>query len=403
MSPDFDRLLRQARDVLPGPDDDATRRARQRALAAIGGGRRLRSRSALVLVAALLVAAGLGIGVGALVTPSGSAAPAPVGLGFLPEQGWSVLQNGGDGTPLRPAVAVAANVPISLEDDPDGLPYSTLLSLPPDGIVIVAEFLAVGEEAGPDTLPLRARDAAPRQLGAEVRPERPLGQYELRAFVNGYAVDLHIYYGTRRPSAALMAAAQRQLDRLVVAPDRVTIEASLKVARWGFSFTLFGRVASDAEEEVTIEAKGCAGPPMPFHALGSVQASGGTWSTPMSAVSTTVFRAKWGDATSATLTVQVRPSILLQHRFSHQYSVGVRALVPFWRKHVVLQRFNRRAGAWVDVKTIVLTEQAGTGISVVTSAKFRTVVPKGTLLRAVLPLSQARPCYVAGFSNLLRT
>jgi hypothetical protein len=30
-------------------------------------------------------------------------------------------------------------------------------------------------------------------------------------------------------------------------------------------------------------------------------------------------------------------------------------------------------------------------------------VVKGTLLRATLPLSQAKPCYLGGYSNLLHT
>ena len=37
------------------------------------------------------------------------------------------------------------------------------------------------------------------------------------------------------------------------------------------------------------------------------------------------------------------------------------------------------------------------------SAEFSTVVPRGTLVRAVFPCSQASPCYLAGFSNQLRT
>ena len=409
MSSDFERRLRQAREVLPGPDEAVTHRARERALAAIGGGRRFRPRSTLALVAALLVATGLGVGVGALVTPSGSAAPAPVGLGFLPERGWSVLQNGAEASLTRPAIAIAANVPLRPDDDPDGLPYSTLMALPPQGIVIVATITARGLDTYHDTtflarpLPLSLGDVLGFQFGAQVRPERPLGQYQLRAAVNGHNVDVNVYFGRRPPSPEQIAAAQRQLDRLVVAPDRVTIGARPAVIRWASTVTLFGRVASQTEEDITIEAKSCAGPQQPFREVAFPHANGGTWSFETGASSNTTFRAKWGEAVSSTVTVRVRPSITLSHRFSHRYSVGVRGVVPFWRKHVVLQRYNRRTGAWVDVRRIVLTEQGAAGFSIWTSAGFRLVVPKGTLLRAVLPLSQARPCYAAGFSNLFRT
>lgn len=223
MSSDFERLLREARKALPGPSEAVTRRARERAIAAVRRSRSRRSPAVAILAAALV---GLGVGIGALITPSGNAAPAPLGLGFLPERGWSVLQNGGDGTPAQPAAAIAANVELSPGDDSDGLPLSTLQTLPADGVVIVASFIARGDQSYSDrsfpvrTLPLSAPDATPGiEFGVQVRPGRPLGQYQLRAAVARHNVDVNIYFGTDRPSPALFAAAQRQLDRLVVRPE----------------------------------------------------------------------------------------------------------------------------------------------------------------------------------------
>jgi hypothetical protein len=219
MSSDFERWLREARRTLPQPDERATEQARESALGAIRRHRNLR-RPAVAILAAALVAAGVAIG--ALVAPSGSAAPAPLGLGFLPERGWSVLQNGGDGTAVSPATAVAANVALSPNDDPDGLPLSTLESLPPNGVVLIATFIArralTWFDAGypARALPLDVHEA--ERFGIQVRPARPLGQYALRAGVNGHDVDVNIYYGTRTPSPALLAAAQQQLNRLVVRP-----------------------------------------------------------------------------------------------------------------------------------------------------------------------------------------
>lgn len=228
MSSELERLLRQARGTLPGPGAAATNRARGRALAAIRGKRSFRRRATAAFGAALLVATGLGVGIGALIAPSGTAASGPGGVGFLPERGWSVLQNGGDGTPAWPAAAIAANVPLQPTDDPDGLPYATLQALPPDGIVLLAGFVERVEEWSgsrfpPRELPLRVRDAAPFiEFGVQVRPARPLGQYQLLAGVNGYNVDVNLYFGTERPSPALLAAAQRQLDRLVVRSTATT-------------------------------------------------------------------------------------------------------------------------------------------------------------------------------------
>jgi hypothetical protein len=193
-----------------------------------------------VLAVALVVAIGLGVGLGSLIAPSGTAAPGPIGTGFLPGPGWTVLQTGEDATPERQALAVASNVTLHPEDDArgirgsSGLPYSTLLGLPSTGVVIVALFTRRESEPWNDEyfpkreLPLRVRDA----LGSlshsfQVRPERPLGQYELPATIGGHHVSVHFYFGIQHPSPHLIAAAQQQLDRLVVA----TMSAERAVAR----------------------------------------------------------------------------------------------------------------------------------------------------------------------------
>jgi hypothetical protein len=230
MSSELERLLQQARETLPAPDEDVTRRARARALAGFRAKRRLWRRSTLAVVAAILLATGLGAGIGLLLTPSVTASGGPAGLGFLVVPGWTVLVNGGDGTAARPTIAVAANVPLRPGDDADGLPLSTLEALPPNGVVIVATVseLLPGQPRDvrelyfpPSTLPLRLRDARPYiPYGTQLRPKQPLGQYELRALVSGYEIDLNLYFGTERPSRALLSVAQRQLDRLVVRPER---------------------------------------------------------------------------------------------------------------------------------------------------------------------------------------
>ncbi|HXG76493.1 MAG TPA: hypothetical protein VNJ53_07985 [Gaiellaceae bacterium] len=227
MSSELERLLRRGRDVLPEPEGAATERARVRALAAL---RRRSRRARLVLagVGAALVLTGFGVGLGALVAPSGEAAKGPVGLGFLPAPGWFAYQTGDEASTLFQTIAVAANVPLASEDvvagaaDPSGLPYQTLLELPSDGIVIVASFT---RPDGPRidayypraSLPLRLRNAGPLlHGGTQVRPDEPLGQYQIRASVNGRRVEVVVYFGTPAPSAALRAEAQRQLGRLVV-------------------------------------------------------------------------------------------------------------------------------------------------------------------------------------------
>ena len=232
MSSELERLLREGRDALPAPDDDATLGARRRSLATL---RRSRTRTrVLVLMGATLVAAvALGVTTGSLNAPTGTAARGPAVLGFVPEPGWFALQSPPPAVPGQQTVAAAANVPFAADDvvhglvEPSGLPYSTLLRLPPGGIVIVATttpatdpYLAPIPSSpiySKMELPLRVRDAVPyMQWGAQVRPDEPLASYQLRAGVDGINVDVTLYFGTSTPTSPMRAAAQRQLHELVI-------------------------------------------------------------------------------------------------------------------------------------------------------------------------------------------
>jgi hypothetical protein len=149
MSPDLERRVRELGDMLRDPSEEATRRAGWRAVAAAGGRRRWRRiplRWSLGVGVALLIGSGFGFALGTSSTSSGNAASSPVGLGFLPESGWSVLQTAKKATLAQEAIAIAANVPLSPDDAADRLPYSTMLSLPPNGVVILASFTARGDE-----------------------------------------------------------------------------------------------------------------------------------------------------------------------------------------------------------------------------------------------------------------
>jgi hypothetical protein len=224
---DLERLVREARETLPGPESEATARARERAHAAARRRRPSRVRVAALIGACALVAIALGVGI-ALVAPSGTASRGPVGLGFVPEPGWYAFQTGGQNGDLFQTVAVASNVPLASEDqvagaaDSSGLPYTTLLGLKADGIVIVATFsrlipspFTVQTEHQLE-LPLRMRDAEPLRYGTQLRPEEPLAQYEIRGLLKRHFVDIFVYFGAPRPSRAQLAEADRQLREIVV-------------------------------------------------------------------------------------------------------------------------------------------------------------------------------------------
>jgi hypothetical protein len=417
----IEQLLARVGQRVPEPTEHELR-ARARAAAESprvppGGVARRRlwrpfHRWALAVAAALLVGSGFGFGLGSRDTSDGSAGTSVVGFGFLPAKGWTVVQSG-TVSPTSGARAIAANVPLHPGDDLADTPYATLESLPAEGVLIFATFTTRGDPAedmkfAVRTLPLQIAGANLASRSSDPLPfARRLAQYRLRAAVGGYNVDARLYFGTVPASQERIVAAQRQLNRLLVASERVTIAARPSIERGdGRPVTLFGSVENGrAGEAVDIQAKDC-GQQFFRGVAGATTREGGGWSVEYLSGITTTLRAVWSDNASAEITVRARPRVELRPPrpgAARLFRVIVVAKAQFWRKRVVIQRFDRRLGTWASVKPVVLTETGGGGAFVATEAKFRANVPKRTLIRAVFPRSQARPCYLAGYSNLLRT
>lgn len=355
---------------------------------------------------ALLAGSGLGFGLGSSLTTSESASAAAVGTGFLPARGWTVVQSGTAGA-SGTARAIAANVPLDPADG-NGLPLATLESLPERGVVVVATFTTRGDPGADFAYPVRI---LPLQIGDATRaPDRavlarhPQAEYRLRAGIKGTNVDARIFFGVAQPSAERRTVAQNQLNRLVVASERVTIFARPTIAG-NTGIDLFGSVDNGrAGETVTIQAKDCGS--QFFRAVaGTETVAGGGWSTRFYPGISTTLRAVWENAASAQITIQQRAGVgLSKRRLGKEYFVSAGGRKSFWRKRVSIQR--REGGRWTAVKTVVLTDSyatkgyySGSGAG----AEFTLSVPKGSLIRAVLPLSQAKPCYLAGVSQTVRT
>jgi hypothetical protein len=371
--------------------------------------RRRRTRQAALLVAAvaiaLLVGSGLGFGLGSSVTPSGSARDNVVGYGFLPARSWNVMQSGAVAAGSK-AHAVAANVALRETRAPDAVPYATLESLPRGGIVISATFGLRGDP-GEDfkfpvgSLPLRMSNA--ELVGPIAAPE--IAQYRLRAGVGGSNVDVRIYFGDAAPSQRLLEAAERQLERLVVSSEQVTIAARPAIVPQDRPVTLFGAVDNGrGGEEVEIQAKDCG---QSFFRVvsGATTREGGGWSTEYFPLITTTVRAVWKGRASSQVTVRQRAILRFVSKPADRtrFVVSVVARAQFWRKKVTIQRFDRRLGRWDRFRSVVLTEQASPGSVVWTSGEFTARLPRGTMLRAVFPAAQAGPCYVSGTSLPVRT
>lgn len=182
----------------------------------------------------------------------------------------------------------------------------------------------------------------------------------------------------------------------------VTVQASRRVVTFGGSVTLSGVVSSQqAGESVVVLAQEC-GKPAFTRVNAATTTAGGNWTLAVKPTINTVYQVRWKTAESATIAVRVKPRVRLS-RVGSRFTVRVSAAQPFVGKFVVFQRYNRARARWVTIRRVVLRTQATpTAGTVVSSARFRTRVARGTRLRALLPQSQAGACYAAAASNVVR-
>jgi hypothetical protein len=153
-----------------------------------------------------------------------------------------------------------------------------------------------------------------------------------------------------------------------------------------------------AGEVVDIEAKDC-GAQFFRGVAGATTTEGGRYTAQHWARITTTLRAVWNGVSSAAVTVPQAPQIVIaKGKRRGRFRVSVIAVQSFWKKRVQVQR--RVDNSWKTVTTVVLTKTGSYGDY---WAPVRLNVPKGSLLRAFVPRSQTRPCYIPGASSTLRT
>lgn len=183
---------------------------------------------------------------------------------------------------------------------------------------------------------------------------------------------------------------------------RVTIFARPTVVGWAQPATVFGAAAgAGLHDVVAVQVRECGSSAFRTYAEAHVNAGGG-WTMPVGTSITSTFRAVWQRFQSAPVTIRQAANVgLARSRSGRELVVGVTAKRSFWRRQVEIQR--RSGGAWRTVRKVRLTDSVNsTGIVSASEARFRLAVPKGTLLRAVLPLAEARPCYVRSVSRTVR-
>jgi hypothetical protein len=368
--------------------------------------RPLRVRWAASGAAALLVATALGVGVASWLTPTSSARTDVEGFGFLPATGWTVIQVGLGGS-AESTRMVAANVPIQPAGPGSLIPLPTLKAWPSWGIVISAMLSARGNAARDAGFPVRS---LPLSL-ADARPVtaagHPTQEYVLRAAVDGYNVDASVTFASE-PTAEMFRKAEEQIARLIVSPAAITITVRPTIYSRTQALGVSGSVTSGkADEKVTLQFKQCGLYPLQFRDHVEVTThEGGGWGLETGVIANGVFRAVSGGDVSNEVPVQKRADIRLAPAPPGRFEVQVVERMSFWRKQVLIQRFHRGQRKWLLVKKLRLANSgAAPGSSYVwsTTDEFAVDVAKGTTIRAVLPLAQAKPCHIGGYSNLLVT
>jgi hypothetical protein len=177
-------------------------------------------RNSLTIVAVAVAA----ITLWSLPRASGSAhEPGSLGgaeLHFAPAPGWTQAASAGMSPPAQPQSAIAANVPIM---DPPGVAHAdeTVQALPATGIVITASISVPEPSNGASfperSLPLSLTDADVRH-SFEGQPNPGVPEYLLWQRVNGFVLDVRVFFGSQDPSAAALSDAQAELERLIVPP-----------------------------------------------------------------------------------------------------------------------------------------------------------------------------------------
>jgi hypothetical protein len=244
------------------------------------------------------------------------------------------------------------------------------------------------------------RDVADRLRGALARPKKRRNASLAGALLAALAV------GAAIGSVATSASS-----------STVTIGVRPSVVRYGEKPEIFGAVTNaNAGEGVTVQFKQCGLYPAQYRDfMTTTTIDGGAWSLDellyvrLQIEASGTFRALWNDQASREVSLKMRAFVQLGRlQRGRGFEVRVAGTQSFWRRRVRVERFDTRSRRWTLVRSLLLTESEGSRdygqpILIATTEPFRPAVPKGTTLRAVLPLKAAQPCYLAGYSLLLRT
>jgi hypothetical protein len=231
----------------------------------------------------------------------------------------------------------------------------------------------------------RVRD---RLLGFNVRRRRRVSMSVLAAVLVGIAIG---YWAIPQEEAAIGAAD----------PPQVSISATPNVLKLYNPLAISGRiVARKANEYVAVEENVCGRGWMPSTG-GQTNATGeyevtlfGTGSP----AGNVMLRARWGQHLSNVVRVSVRPNVFLRQKARRIFEAEVSSFRALVGRTAHLERYDKSSNTW---RVAARAKLRPTSYGNDTEVRWRVQLPKGTIVRGVLPNSQARPCNLAGFSNMM--
>jgi hypothetical protein len=178
----------------------------------------------------------------------------------------------------------------------------------------------------------------------------------------------------------------------------VTISLSKPAVVYGNTVKLSGKVGNHKVGEQVVVLGKAYGQTAFTQVQNVVTTTGGAWTYQASPQIQTAYEAQWGTATSSTVTAKVRTKITLTlaSRTARKgtFDVQVEGARSFEGKRVLVQRLTSSGPS--TVKRVVL-DSSSSATFTLRLAKTRSRV------RVVMPVSQAAPGYLAGYSNVWKS
>lgn len=200
----------------------------------------------------------------------------------------------------------------------------------------------------------------------------------------------------------VIAAMAATLGVSAAAAPRVTLQIRPTAIVYSQNILLKGKIPSGrAKENVVVKAQMC-------HFRGAVTVrklvtrKGGAFSFRVGPTLRTAYSVAWGKARSRQITVHVAPEVAVNKVGPGAFSISVSAGggSTFEGKRAFLER--QHGGKWRVIGSVKLKlTSPPTAMTAVSSGTVKAKVKRGTQLRAVFPLAQAKPCYRSGASGTI--